>query len=140
MPALGIRTVASSLNGASATYIPPILSLSLHYCDWAGSSRGMNSFLRSAHLPQLTSSHPHVEFKISPRPGKHPVLKAQYVNGREKAVCVRNLRVEEIRQKVEGLLGNDGKKNRRLGARKVVAANESVRGVWSPMHGGIKRI
>ena len=167
MPVNGIRTVSTTLvrcprfpgspslpsctphhhtpanpppqNGAAA-YVPPTTSLSLHYCDWAGSSRGMTAFLRSPLLTRLTASHPHVEFKISPRPGRHPVLKAYYVTGREKAVCVRNMRIEEIESKVKALLGNDGTKNKRLGARKVLAVNESVRGVWSPMHGGLRDV
>lgn len=100
----------------------------------------MTSFLRSPVLQRLTSAHPHVEFKISPRPGRHPVLKAHYVNGRDKAVCVRNMRLEQIEAKVQGLLGNDGNKNRRVGARKVVGVSEGVRGVWSPLHGGLKDV
>jgi large subunit ribosomal protein L43 len=155
----GIRTVATSLvrtaqlpctinpqtdtiiaQNGSAAYVPPITSLSLHYCDWAGSSRGMNAFLRSPLLSHLTSTHPHVEFAISPRPGQHPVIKASYVNGREKAICVKNMRVEEIKAKCKLLLGNDGAKNRLVKGRKVVSRNESVRGVWSALHGGIKDI
>jgi large subunit ribosomal protein L43 len=100
----------------------------------------MNAFLRSPLLTHLTSRHPHVEFLISPRPGKHPVLKAQYVNGRQKAVCVKNMRVEEIKAKCGLLLGNDGSKNKRVAGRKVVSANEGVRGLWSALHGGIKDI
>ena len=68
------------------------------------------------------------------------MLAARYVNGREKAVCVRNMRVEEIEGKVRALLGNDGSKNRRIGARKVLGVRESVRGVWSPMHGGLRDV
>jgi large subunit ribosomal protein L43 len=128
------------LQNGSRSYVPPILSLSLHYCDWAGSSRGMNAFLRSPLLSQLTSTHPHVEFLISPRPGKHPVLKAQYVNGRQKAICVKNLAMEEVKAKCGLLLGSDGSKNKRVGGRKVVSSQESVRGVWSALHGGIKDI
>lgn len=100
----------------------------------------MNAFLRSPLLSHLTATHPHVEFAISPRPGKHPVIKASYVNGREKAICVKNMRIEEIKAKCRYLLGNDGSKNRRVGGRKVVSGNESVRGVWSALHGGIKDI
>jgi large subunit ribosomal protein L43 len=68
------------------------------------------------------------------------VLKAQYVNGRSKAICVKNLSKEQVAEKMEFLLGNSGQKNVKLAGKKVVSQNESVRGVWSPMHGGIKKI
>lgn len=124
-------------------FLPPCLTLSLHYSDWAGSSRGLNAFLSSPrHLPLLTARHPSTEFLISPRPGRHPVLKAKYINGREKAICVRNLSVEQVREKVELLLGNDGTKNRKVKGRKVESGKEreGVRGGWSALHGGLKMV
>jgi hypothetical protein len=57
--------------------------------------------------------------------------------------------VEEVRQKVELLLGNDGRKNRRVGGRKVevgaggvdgVGDGGGVRGGWSALHGGLRRV
>lgn len=100
----------------------------------------MNSFLASSHLPALTKAHPHVEFQISPRPGRHPIMQAHYINGRVKAICVKNMHIEEIKAKALLLLGNDGTKNRKVAGRKVLSTQESVRGVWSPLHGGIKNI
>jgi large subunit ribosomal protein L43 len=114
--------------------------LTFHYCDWYGSSKGMNTFLSSPLLTQFTHRYPSTEFRISPRPNKHPVIKAHYINGREKSVCVRGLEKEQILAKAEFLVGNSGEKNRRVGTKKVLSGNESVRGVWSPMHGGIKAI
>lgn len=126
-------------NGVGA-FILQCKRLDLHYCDWAGSSRGMNSFLTSPLLSRLSTTYPQTEIRVSPRPGRHPVLRATYINGREKAVCVRNLRKDEIWDKVQFLLANSGKKNVRIGTKKVLSTNENVRGIWSPMHGGIKPI
>lgn len=100
----------------------------------------MNSFLQSHLLPSLTTQFPQTEFRISPRPNKHPVLKAYYINGREKAVCVRNLERDQILKKAEYLLQNNGMKNKKIRGRNVISTNESVRGIWSPMHGGIKNV
>jgi hypothetical protein len=46
----------------------------------------------------------------------------------------------QILNKAKLLLSNDGRKNRRIGARKVESRNEGVRGVWSALHGGLKPI
>ncbi|ERF72339.1 hypothetical protein EPUS_06095 [Endocarpon pusillum Z07020] len=131
MPLQGIRTVATNQNGVGA-FILQCKRLDLHYCDC--------SFLTSELLPRLSRTHPQVSFHISPRPNKHPVLRAHYINGREKAVCVRNLEKEQIMQKCELLVQSQGGKNRKIRGRNVLSENESVRGIWSPFHGGIKDV
>ena len=100
----------------------------------------MNAFLKSPLVSQMTALHPSVEFRISPKPHKHPVLRAFYINGREKAICVRNMEKEQVLKKAELLLQNSGLRNRRIGSKKVLSTNENVRGIWSPMHGGLKNI
>ena len=100
----------------------------------------MNEFLSSKLVTGLTTTHPSCEFRISPRPNHHPVLRAYYINGREKAVCVRNMDMHTVMKRAEMLLRNSGAKNKKLGSKKVVSENENVRGIWSAMHGGIKNI
>ncbi|EMC97892.1 hypothetical protein BAUCODRAFT_31907 [Baudoinia panamericana UAMH 10762] len=93
----------------------------------------MNSFLKHT-LPAFAANNPSIEVSISPRPGRHPVIKGLYINGREKAICVRNMEPSEILKKAELLKVASGEKLRR--ERKPVKSwNESVRGVWSPYHG-----
>ncbi|MCJ1478863.1 39S ribosomal protein L51, mitochondrial [Lambiella insularis] len=114
----------------------------------------MNEFL-THNLPAFTRSSPTTEIHVSPRPHTHPVIRAHYIaptptspstfsppslsssaNTVTKAICVRNLSKEQIQQKAELLLYGNGAKNRRVkGGRVVSSLNESVRGVWSPMHG-----
>ncbi len=126
-------------NGIGA-FVLQCRRLDLTYCDHWVSSSGQRHFLSSPHLATFTHRYPSVEFRVAPRPNRHPVLKAWYVNGRTKAVCVKNLAPEQILAKAEFLVGNSGKKNELIRGKNVVSRNESVRGVWSPMHGGIKRI
>ena len=75
---------------------------------------------------------------ISPRPRKHPIIRAHYVNGTSKSMCCRNLEKEQILQKAELLRDASGVKNRKLRAgRFVTSMNESVRGVWSALHADV---
>ncbi len=48
--------------------------------------------------------------------------------------------MQTVMKRAEGLLGNSGAKNKKLGSKKVVSENENVRGMWSALHGGIKNI
>jgi large subunit ribosomal protein L43 len=107
--------------------------LEFHYCNWWGSSRGMNAFLKAS-LPAFAKRNPSIEFSVSPRPNKHPVIIAHYINGAQRSICVKNLQNEGVREKAEMLRDSNGEKNKKLG-KPVTSINESVRGIWSPFHG-----
>ncbi|KAK1674471.1 thioredoxin-like protein [Colletotrichum godetiae] len=119
-------------NGLGS-FILQCKKLDFHYCDWAGSSKGMNGFIKSQ-LPKFAAANPQVEFTISPRPSKHPIIVGHYINGREKAICVRNMEPIEILKKAELLRDANGEKLKRVN-KPVNSINPSVRGVWSPYHG-----
>lgn len=94
----------------------------------------------SAFLVQLlrpfAAAHPQIEIHVSPRPNRHPIIRGTYINGREKTICVRNLEREQVLQKAELLRDASGEQLKRVkGGRMVSSLNESVRGIWSPMHG-----
>ena len=60
------------------------------------------------------------------------------MNGREKAVCVRNMTPHEIMEKAVLLRNANGerlRKSGRAGKNVVRSLNEGVRGIWSPFHG-----
>lgn len=118
-------------NGVGA-FVLQCKRLDFHYCDFGGSSRGMNTFLQRT-LPAFAKKHPQIEIHVSPRPSRHPVVRGYYINGRERSVCVRNLDNNQILQKVEAMRDASGEKNKRTN-KPVQSLNESVRGIWSPYH------
>ncbi|KAF2087874.1 hypothetical protein K490DRAFT_73363 [Saccharata proteae CBS 121410] len=138
MPLAALKAVAKPQNGVGA-FILQCKRLEFHYCDWMGSSKGMNSFLRHS-LASFARANPAIEITVSPRPNKNPVIKGHYINGRTKAICVRKLEKEQILQKAELLRDASGAKNKRVTTKPVTSLNESVRGIWSPFHGAGVRI
>ncbi|KAJ4343149.1 39S ribosomal protein L51, mitochondrial [Ascochyta clinopodiicola] len=132
MPLAATRTVAKAQNGVGA-FVLQCKRLEFHYCNWWGSSKGMNAFIKSS-LPVFAKRNPSVEFSVSPRPRKHPVIIAHYINGATRSICVKNLQNEGVRDKAEMLRDSNGEKNKKLG-KPVSSINESVRGIWSPFHG-----
>ncbi|OKL57861.1 hypothetical protein UA08_06587 [Talaromyces atroroseus] len=135
MTVRGIRAITQAQNGVGA-FILQCKRLDFTYCDWAGSSKGMLTFLKEE-LPAFAKANPQIEIRVSPRPQKHPVIKGHYINGRIKAVCVRNFKSEDILQKVKYLREASGEKVKRQ-MKPVTSLNESVRGIWSPYHGDLK--
>ena len=71
---------------------------------------------------------------MSPRPSVHPIIRASYINGREKVVCVRNLDAAEVLKKAELLRDASGEKLKRVTKPVSSGGQESVRGVWSGLH------
>ncbi|KAF2011478.1 hypothetical protein BU24DRAFT_282113 [Aaosphaeria arxii CBS 175.79] len=132
MPVSAINTVAKARNGVGA-FILQCKKLDFHYCDWAGSSRGMNAFIKSS-LPAFAARNPQIEISVSPRPNKHPVIVGHYINGRQKAICVRNMTNHEVKEKALLLRDASGDKLKKV-TKPVTSLNESVRGIWSPFHG-----
>ncbi|KAF2148279.1 hypothetical protein K461DRAFT_288518 [Myriangium duriaei CBS 260.36] len=137
MPLQGIRTVAQSQNGVGA-FILQCKSIDFHYCNWGGSSKGMHAFLKHQ-LSRFADSNPGIEINVSPRPNRHPVIIGHYMNGREKAICVRNLEKDQILQKALLLRNANGEKLKRV-VKPVKSLNESVRGIWDPFHGPAHKI
>ncbi|GAB7347119.1 hypothetical protein MBLNU459_g3243t1 [Dothideomycetes sp. NU459] len=137
MPLQAIRSVAKSQNGVGA-FILQCKRLDFHYCDWAGSSKGMNAFLKHT-LPAFAQQNPQIEITVSPRPRKHPVIKGHFINGKEKAICVRNLEKEQVLEKAVLLRNASGEKLKKV-TKPVKSFNESVRGIWDPFHGASWKI
>lgn len=127
-----LKTVSKGRNGLGA-FVLQCKKIDFHYCDWAGSSRGMNGFIKSQ-LPRFAAANPQVEFSVSPRPSKHPIIVGHYVNGRQISLCVKNMEPLEVLKKAESLRDANGEKLRRV-VKPVSSDSPSVRGVWSPYHG-----
>ena len=94
----------------------------------------MKSFLTHT-LPSFARAHPSIEIAISPRPNHHPVIRGHYTNGAVKSICVRSMQIDEVRKMAERLRDTSGEPWRRQ-MKPVKSVNESVRGVWSGIHGG----
>lgn len=94
----------------------------------------MRDFLASKRLDILAKKYPQIEFNVLRKSG-HPLVRAQYTNGREKVVCVRNLNIDNVENKLKLLKDSSGEILRhRVSNDYVDSLNTSVRGVWSPMH------
>ncbi|KAI1843469.1 hypothetical protein JX265_001817 [Neoarthrinium moseri] len=127
-----IEKLSTSQNGLGA-FILQCKRMDIHYCDHSGSSRGMNAFIKHG-LQRFAAAHPQIEFAVSPRPRKHPVMVGHYINGKQKSICVKNMEASQILKKAELLRDASGDKVKRVN-KPVTSVNESVRGVWSPYHG-----
>ncbi|BFZ54038.1 39S ribosomal protein L51, mitochondrial [Savitreella phatthalungensis] len=129
---MSVKVAAGATRGRNGigNFLLQCKSIELAYCDWAGSSRGMNDFLLNR-LRTFATANPQIDLIVRKRPHRHPILRGHYVNGREKVICVRNLSADEINGKLNILRDSSGKKLVRT-TRPVTSINESVRGIWSP--------
>ncbi|CCH61719.1 hypothetical protein TBLA_0F01770 [Henningerozyma blattae CBS 6284] len=135
-----IKQLSRPRNGVGA-YIQPCYKLVLQYCNWGGSSQGMRDFLTSKRLDKLATTMPNIQFEVLRKSG-HPTIRAKYIQGQahpqiDKVVCVRNLNIDQVENKMKLLLASSGDVLRkRVKNHNVESLNSSVRGVWSPFHTG----
>lgn len=128
-----IQRVSLSRNGVGA-YILPCKKITLQYCNWGGSSDGMRKYLVSKRLDKIAQENPHIQFEVIRKSG-HPIIRAEYTNGREKVVCVRNLNIDNVENKMKLLKDSSGDILRKWTKNdNVQTLNNSVRGIWSPLH------
>ncbi|AGO10220.1 AaceriAEL321Cp [[Ashbya] aceris (nom. inval.)] len=128
-----LRQISVGQNGVG-TFIFPCKKITLQYCNWGGSSQGLRDFLTSKRLVKWAEKYPQIQFEVVKKAG-HPVLKAEYINGLNKAICVRNLNVDHVEQKLKLLRESSGAQLRHYPKNaNVLSLNQSVRGVWSPLH------
>ena len=114
------------------------VALPIPYSNNPRLTEWISAFIKNT-LPRFARENPQIEITVSPRPRKHPVIRGHYINGREKAICVRNMPNELVLQKAELLRDASGDKLKRV-TKPVNSINESVRGIWSPYHGARYRI
>ncbi|QLL31309.1 hypothetical protein HG536_0B01720 [Torulaspora globosa] len=132
-----VKQASIARNGVGA-FVFPCKKITLQYCNWGGSSQGMREFLTSKRLEKLGSQYPFIQFEVLRKSG-HPLLRAQYNNGREKVICVRNLNIDNVENKLKLLKDSSGEiLRRRTKNDNVETLNKSVRGVWSPIHASMR--
>lgn len=131
MPVKAIPKISIARNGVGA-FVQPCHRISIQYCNWGGSSHGIRQLLKNGQLNQIASSRPNIYFDVLKRKG-HPQLKFYYNNDAVKEVDIRNLEQSEIVAKIAEHSQNSGNAPQKFNQR-VLSLNESVRGIWSPMH------
>ena len=78
--------------------------------------------------------YPQIQFEIVRKSG-HPTIKGDYINGRDKVICVKNLNIDNVENKLKLLRDSSGEQLRhRTKNQNVETLNSSVRGIWSPLH------
>lgn len=135
MPVKAIPRISIARNGVGA-FVKPCHKITVQYCNWGGSSQGVRDFLGHSNarksLQAFAAQHKDTMFEIVQSNG-HPQMTFHYNNGLQNAVDVRNLSVEKVAQKLWENVQKSGNAAFKFN-QKVMSNNESVRGIWSPLH------
>ncbi|GME99974.1 unnamed protein product [Ambrosiozyma monospora] len=129
-----IQQVSKARNGVGA-FIRPCKKVTLTYCNFGGSSKGIRDFLR-LRLANFTKQYPEIQFQVLQKPGFHPVIKGEYIGSDAnvgKQICVKNWNIDVVENKLKLLVNSSGKQLKKP-KQNVKSLNESVRGIWSPFH------
>ncbi|KAI3506660.1 hypothetical protein L1887_21223 [Cichorium endivia] len=103
--------------------------LTVSYCNWGGSSRGIREFMESQ-LQAFKESNPQLEVVTELNRGQHPFLKGAYKNKNERVVSVMNMTPEDVLLCATRLRNSLGRKVVKLKTRHVTK-HPTVQGTWT---------
>mmetsp|Transcript_2710 Transcript_2710/g.7462 ORF Transcript_2710/g.7462 Transcript_2710/m.7462 type:complete len:118 (+) Transcript_2710:1-354(+) len=112
----------------AARGVGQLRSLTVSLCRHSGSSRGARAFVEEL-LPRFREAFPGVEVTEQLRPGRHPYLSGEYVNGKTRVVGVKNADAASIRAAAERLGTSLGMRKAPQGRRST--RHPSVQGPWA---------
>mmetsp|Transcript_3480 Transcript_3480/g.8672 ORF Transcript_3480/g.8672 Transcript_3480/m.8672 type:complete len:117 (-) Transcript_3480:123-473(-) len=104
--------------------------LTLKYCEFSGSSRGVREFVDNM-LPAFTRKHPQYDVVAEVRRGRHPFVKGDFVRGEARVVDLKNRDAEEVAGIFDGLRSSSNRKSNRLKTRHMTRT-PSIQGKWEP--------
>jgi len=112
--------------------VKQLLKLRLVYCEHGGSSRSIRDYLSSRKVIDFASVNPSVQVIAQLRNGKHPYVKAEYLTGSDKQVCIKNETMERVERVVQMLNDTSGRKITKING-PVRTHKPTIQGVWTPM-------
>lgn len=116
--------------------IKQLKNLQIVYCEHGGSSTNIRQYLSSPtssnNIIKFSQQNPTVDVSTKLRNGKHPYIKATYISGYWKQVCIKNEDMDRISKVVKMLNDSSGRKITKLGG-PIMTQTPSVQGVWTPM-------
>lgn len=133
MPVKAIPKVSLARNGVSS-FVKPCYKINIQFCNWGGSSQGVRDFLTQSktNLSTFAQKNKDTMLEVTQKNG-HPLLTFYYNNGVQSTVDVRNLSASELSKKLIEHSQKSGNSPFKFN-HKVMSNNESVRGIWSPLH------
>ncbi|KAK6463755.1 hypothetical protein DFJ63DRAFT_135439 [Scheffersomyces coipomensis] len=131
MPVKAIARTSISRNGVGA-FVSPCYKISVNYCNWGGSSTGLRELLNAGKIDKIAQEKSNIIFEVIKRTG-HPSLKFHYNNDVVQDINIANLKAHEIVNKLDEYSQRSGNDLFKFNHR-VLSINDSVRGVWSPLH------
>lgn len=131
MPVKAIPKVSTSRNGLGA-FVRPCNRIQIQYCNWGGSSSGVRELLSSGKLNTLAGEKPDIFFEVVKKAGP-PKITFHYAHNKVREVEAKNMDVKLVTRAIDELSQASGNKLFKWN-HKVISENESVRGIWSPLH------
>jgi large subunit ribosomal protein L43 len=83
------------------------------------------------HLVPWCEKNAQVQVTATLTSGRHPCLRAEYLNGREQVIDIKNLEPTEIEQHMWDLRNSSGKKQK-AAKFDVISERSSIQGPWTP--------
>ncbi|TXT05993.1 hypothetical protein VHUM_03754 [Vanrija humicola] len=122
-------------------FLTPLRKIVFDYDAESPAQAGLRDYLARP-LLTMAKENPDVEVVVRKlKRGKAGVIRGHYTNGRDKVICVNNLKDHEVAKKVELVLNSSGAKIKNLKNLTLESGpgGEAARGIWSSLHDASKQ-
>ena len=106
-------------------------TLTFRYCAHSGSSQGIRELFAKPGFARFAEEHPQLQIRSELRPGKHPYLVGNYVDGNEKVADLKNKYDSDLFFQMERMVNTSSRKMTKVTV-PVKSTRASVQGVWQP--------
>eukprot|EP01126_Amoeba_proteus_P041948 TRINITY_DN4533_c0_g1_i6.p1 TRINITY_DN4533_c0_g1~~TRINITY_DN4533_c0_g1_i6.p1 ORF type:complete len:133 (-),score=16.83 TRINITY_DN4533_c0_g1_i6:42-440(-) len=108
-------------------------TLTLTYCKWSGSSVGMRDLIKSDRLRTFSTQNEHLSILTLQKSNSSPTLIAEYQNGHKQVIGCKNIRPDDILNKIMFLNEKRGTPARTWHEQyRRVTSRPSIQGAWHP--------
>eukprot|EP01115_Flamella_aegyptia_P008983 TRINITY_DN37715_c1_g1_i3.p1 TRINITY_DN37715_c1_g1~~TRINITY_DN37715_c1_g1_i3.p1 ORF type:complete len:142 (-),score=13.01 TRINITY_DN37715_c1_g1_i3:227-652(-) len=117
--------------------------LTIFYCKWGGSSKGMRDYISSDLILNFKNENPKIELNLQHKANRHPYVKGEYIEGRYHykdgkqhpyTITAKNKTKYEIEEIVEFMKNKWGQKSKKFVDHYKVNKH-TIQGYWNPQFG-----
>jgi large subunit ribosomal protein L43 len=112
--------------------VKQLQTLKIFYCNYGGSSAAARDYIATGKIVEFAKKNPTVQVIGELRNGKHPFVRAEYLSGFPKQVCVKNETIRRIEEVIHMLNNSSGRKIKKIEG-STQTDKPSIQGVWTPM-------
>ncbi|KCV68552.1 hypothetical protein H696_04844 [Fonticula alba] len=101
------KAATAVIKNGTGAFVQPCHKIMINFCKHSGSSRFVRNYINE-HIVEFARQNPSIVIAVNHRPCAHPFIRAEYLNGSQKSIGVKNLPEEKVHEFMMFLRSHNG--------------------------------